>query len=162
MCTLLKIEFDDRELQEQLGSFQNDIDYIKKRITAKILSLTKKDVQKGLKGQFLKKDTGYLYKSIKYKAFPGGIGSIRAGAFYASNHENGIIEIHPRKRSNKYLVFQINGEWKKVSLIHLPKRVFFGPTVQQGIDRYTSEYEVDKLLQKILEGYFKKHGLSKI
>lgn len=161
MQVRFELEFDDKKIREALGEFRKDAGKIKKRMLSKILSVAKRNVKKGLRGRILKKDTGELYKSVAYKVYKGGAGTIRAGAFYASFHEQGA-EIKPRK-PDRYLVFKIGDEWKKAKTVILPKREFFNPVVRATISSYETEEEMDKLMQLILDQYFKrKYGLQSV
>ena len=158
MRVRFELEFDDKKIREALGEFRNDAGKIKKRMLGKILSMARKNVRKGLRGKILKRDLGDLYRSVKYTLYKAGSGSIKAGAFYASFHEEGIDEIRPRKE--KVLTFKIGDEWKRVKTVKLPKREFFNPIVRSTISSYETEEEMDKLMQLILDQYFKKkYGL---
>ena len=65
-------------------------------------------------------------------------------------------EIHAKK--NKYLVFKIDGEWKKVKSGSLPARPFLGPAVKSVWNSSEAKTIQEKVLQKVLDNYWKKQG----
>jgi hypothetical protein len=78
--------------------------------------------------------TGKLFNSINFiTTDTGGVLTTRKTLNKPNVWYAGMVEkdrnIKPKKR--KYLVFKINGEWKKVSSVHVKGRPFMTPTFNE-------------------------------
>lgn len=149
-----ELDIDIKDIQKRLGEMEKKAPTIQRRVIGRLLSLVKKDIKnKKTNGQVLHKQSGTLFKKLLYKTFKNGYAFIKAGAFYASFHENGA-DIEPI--NGEYLTFKIGDEWKRVRHVVLPKREFFTPVVNDWLKTNKGELEADKILQKALDDIFEK------
>ena len=105
-----------------------------------------------LKGELKKISANF--KTMKNPRVKGAT-QIKNLSYYAKFLEFSA-EIHAKK--NKYLVFKIDGEWKKVKSVSLPARPFLGPAVKSVWNSSEAKTIQEKVLQKVLDNYWKKQG----
>lgn len=148
-----QIEFDAKDTLAALDLTKKDLNKIAKKMMSGTFQAVRRDIRKGLRGQILKKQSGELYKSITYKARNDYSGFIRVGQYYAGFHEEGA-NVVPRKGA--YLRFQIDGEWKTVRSVVLPKRQFAKPVVESYFSGNKAEVIMDSVMQRELEKIFNK------
>lgn len=148
------IKVDDKKFQKQLGDFKNKMPQVARRMMAKVSQGIRKTVRtEYLRGSVLDKETGNLYKKIKYKTKKDFTAYITASAYYATTHEQGAT-IEAKK--GKYLTFKIGEEWKKVKKVVVPQRQFLKPVIQDYFRTDKAEDIMDMVLQQQLEKFFAK------
>jgi len=151
MIKNIDITFDKKELFEEFDLLKKDINKIARRMLSKVFQGIIRDSKKSLT---LKKKSGNLFRSFKYKTdsrdMSGWVGNT---AYYANFHEQGST-ILPKK--SKYLMFKIDGQFKKVSRVVLPKREILKPDVDDYFLTEKANKIMSKTLQESLDQIFKE------
>ena len=133
------------EIENELRKLHIYVPNISKKILKKITSKQKSKLRTAYRQSGLKTTSNALYKSIYGTAknnFTGyaGIASKQAYKFIPLNYG---MEIRAK---DKYLTFQVNGEWVKVRSVHIPARNFF----EVGA-RYMDSQEMKRDIEVILK-----------
>lgn len=150
-----QVSIDTSQFDNTLGSLKNKMKYIARRMMNRVSAEIKKEIRNTkLKGQVLKRKTGGLARSLKYKSFPNFTGIFESTKFYATFHELGPVTIMPRKSSRKYLRFQVDGEWKTIRQVTLPRRQFILPVIQD----YFNTGKAEQLMTAVLQDEINKLG----
>jgi hypothetical protein len=156
---LLKTAFDTSDIEAKLGEHKAATARIAKRCMARTFGEIKKEIRKTkLTGQVLKRKSGNLLKSIRYNTFKDFTGYIeikpKSKGYYGVFHETGPVTILPKRK--KWLTFQINGEWRKVASVQLPKREYMLPVVQDWFNGPRSVALMEKTVQEELNKIYEK------
>ncbi len=155
MVQTFNVDFDAKDFHKKLGEHKSKSTQIARRCMGKVLSEIKKEIKNTkLKGQVLKKKSGNLLKKIKFKTAKDYTAKLNANSYYANFHEFGPTIIMPKK--GKYLTFQINGEFKKVKSVTLPKRQFVLPVLQSYFNSNKAQAIMDVVLQDALTKIYEK------
>lgn len=119
-------EIDEKDLLKKLQNTKLSMKTISRRMISKVSQKIKGEAKGNIRSH---KRTGELNNAIGYKAYPNFTAIIFAKKYYASFIENGVPLIQPKK--NKYLVFQIDGEWKKVESVSISPKPFLKPVIDE-------------------------------
>lgn len=139
----VQINLDDEELKEALSKHKRYMNRIAKKMMNSVLNEIRKEARNTkLKGQVLQRRTGQLSRSLRYVAnnnFTAGM----IGEYYLRFHDYGPCAIMPRNPARtKYLIFKINGEWKKVKRVTLPQRQTVRSVIDDYFNRSTKSAEI--------------------
>jgi hypothetical protein len=156
---MIKFEADlnSRHFENQLKLFSSSLGGIFKELLTAVGKDMEAEVKSNAAGAFTSR-TGKLVRAVNFiPADSGGVLTTRKSlkkpnVWYANIVENGA-NITPKK--GKYLVFKINGEWKKVSSVRVRPRPFMRPVIDeywQGVNAkgYTALADA---LKKKMEDY---------
>lgn len=115
----------------------------------------------------LKKRTGELYKSIKYKVYRSGGSVVITNSAQTDKHtsKDGRVArygfmlasgytIEAKKKS--YLTFNVNGKWVKVKQVTVHEKDFTEGPVNRYLDSSTCTEDIDKAFQKQIDRVEKK------
>ncbi len=151
-----KIDLDAKDFFKDLDLLKKDISKIARRMMAKVATAIRKDAKdKNLKGGLLKKREGLLLKSLKYKTKSDFSAVISSNTPYSSTHEVGLT-ILPKQK--KFLTFQIDGEWRKVSSVNIPQRQFLWPIIDEYFTTNRAEKIMDEVLDEALKQIFQEQS----
>lgn len=78
-------------------------------------------------------------------------------SYYANWLETGVT-INAKE---KYLTFKVGGEWRKAKSVTIPARPFVKPAIDEFWNSGKQKEIQEKELQKILEKYWEKQGVTK-
>jgi hypothetical protein len=129
-----KADLDSRNLENKLRIFSSGLGGIFREL---MMTVGNEMVEETKSGVTFTNRTGKLSNAIKFIATDnGGVLTTRNnlseshkyGVYYARMVEGGA-GIKPRK--GKYLVFRINGEWKKVPSVRIRPRPFMKPVFDE-------------------------------
>ncbi len=123
----LNLQCDPTSAFKQLDNIKRATPKIRKVLIRKVAVAGKGFIRKATYKK-LKKGSGVLKKGLKHKVKDEDYGVLYQKCFYAGTHIFGKV-IKPRK--GKFLVFEINGEIKKVRSVTIPQRDFFFPETKQ-------------------------------
>jgi hypothetical protein len=130
MPVKFQADFDSKNLENKLRIFSAGLGGIFKELMAE----AGKEMVAGARARAsFTNRTGRLSRNITFiSTSSGGVFTTRknnkSNAFYSLFIEKGA-NIKPRKE--KYLVFKIDGEWKKVKSVRLRPRPFMGPVFDE-------------------------------
>lgn len=151
-----KIEFTGIKEFENRYS-QKILKRIEKIILSKIANLAKKDVKANIK-QILKRKTGTLLKSVRYKKLAGSayILNAKRQGYYAAMHEGGTKD---RIAKGSALTFFNYGKWIRTKRTRglVGKWFFYNAT--NAIERGKHKNEIDLFIQKLINEIEAKNGL---
>ena len=149
-----RVDIDKDDFFKGLDLLNKDKNRIAKRMMAKVAQAIRKDVKdKNLKGGLLQKREGLLLKSITYKTKNDMSATISSNTPYSSVHEMGKT-ILPKNKP--YLIFQIDGEWKKLKQVDIPQRQFLYPVIDEYFTTQKAEKIMDEIFQIALNEIFEK------
>ncbi|MCL2381329.1 MAG: HK97 gp10 family phage protein [Treponema sp.] len=149
--------FDTKAFNNKLSLFSSGLGNIYNELLAEIAkpvikeAKSKAPVRTGklrdhIKFIFLKKDATAMLTTMKrYGTF---------GAWYSNIREHGA-NIEAKKEP--YLVFKINGEWKKVAAVKTPAQPFGKPVFNEYFDEHGKAWP---LLQEALLNKMKEAGIG--
>lgn len=150
-----QIDVDTKAFENQLKEHKSSMKKIARRMMGAVLSKVKKDIRNTkLKGQVLKKRSGTLLKTIRFKTKSDFTATLSNESYYARFHEYGPTTILPKK--GKYLTFAINGEIKRVTQVTLPKRTFILPVLEDYFNTNKASTIFDEILQDALNKIYQK------
>jgi hypothetical protein len=132
---MIKFESDlnSRHFESQLKLFSSSLGGIFKELIAAVGKEMEAEVKSNASGAFTSR-TGNLLRAIKFiPSDTGGVLTTKKSLKSPNIRYANIVEhganINPKK--GKYLIFKINGEWKKVSSVRVRPRPFMQPVVNQ-------------------------------
>jgi hypothetical protein len=137
MMVKFEADLNSRRFEEALKLFSSNLGGIFKQLMTEVGREMAADAKSRAAGAFTSR-TGNLIRQIKF--FPtdtGGVLTTRKslaktmkarGAFYASFVERGT---ESTAKKGKYLVFKIDGEWKKVPSVKTRPRPFMRPVYDE-------------------------------
>jgi hypothetical protein len=137
MPVKFEADLDSKNLESKLRILFSGLGDINKELLSEAGKLMAEDAKAKAGGAFISR-TGKLLNSIKSIPIENGIAlttrnSInKKNVFYANMVEGGIRSKPKRK---KYLMFKINGEWKKAASVKTRPRPFMRPV----FDEYWAE-----------------------
>jgi hypothetical protein len=147
---MLETKLDASELEKRLEDHKVNNGRIAKKMMTRVFAEMRKQIQsRMLSGAVLKRRTGGLKFSINYWAFPDMTGSIFSRSLTATYHEDGPTHILPK--NHKYLTFKVNGEWKKMERVTLPKREFIRPVFELWMQSGMADRLMERTLQEELD-----------
>jgi hypothetical protein len=150
-----KAELETKKFENQLKIFASSLGGILKELMAVV---GKEMVEETKSRTTFTNRTGKLFNAINFiPTDDGGVLTTRktlnkTNVFYARMVEKDR-NIKPKK--SKYLVFKINGEWKKVSSVNVRGRPFMTPVYEEYWDGENAKgYKaLAEALQKKMENY---------
>lgn len=141
----LNCDVDYKDYEKSLSQFGKKAKTVAKRLMGGVASAIRKDSRK-----IINKVEGALGRSIKYKTKADFSATITAGANYASFIElGGTIEAR-----EKYMAFQVQGEWRKAKSVTFKARPFLRPTIDDYFSGSKAEDIMDEILQDALDKLF--------
>jgi hypothetical protein len=157
MSVIFKSELDSKNFENKLRIFSSSLGGIFKELMKTVGQEMVADTK--TRATFSNK-TGKLFNSINFiLTETGGVLTTRktlnkSNVWYARMVEKDR-NIKPKKA--KYLTFKINGEWKKVSSVHIKGRPFMTPVYEDyfGSENGKGYKALAEALRKKMESYLK-------
>jgi hypothetical protein len=144
-----RVDLDAKDLEKRINAFDLSMKSTARKLIARVATGIRRDSRRKARSQSNR--TGKLAKSIGYKAFNDFSALVFARVYYASFLEKGVT-IRPRNPAKrKYLVFRIDGEWKKVESVTLEPRPFLKPVIDDYFKTGKAEKIMEEALQKALD-----------
>jgi len=159
MAEFITIQADLDEAMEFFDSLDKGQKKIRRHILAGVGTAAKNRVKKSYKN-YLKKQTGALYKSIVRKVIRNG----EAVLIEANErNEDRVLYGYALAKGSKitakasdYLTFQIDGKWVKVHEVQLKEHKFITSPVNDYMKSPELKQQLDRLAQKEIDKLEKK------